>query len=402
MRLIILTSLTFIFAAVQGQTKYQKDFEQYWNTVNENFAYFDIQKTNWQKVKAIYQPVADTISSGNGFIQLLETVNNELYNGHISLNTNLPSSNRLIPTGADLWVTYTNKQFTVAAVRQGFNADQCGLKAGMKVVAYNGVPIDSAVKDFLPKSVQTYDERMFEFAGNMLLAGRHDVKREITVLLNGVEKAFYPDSLRNRTETNYTVLLEYKRLVGDIGLIKINNSLGNTDLIKAFDAALDSLRDTKAMIIDLRETPSGGNTAVARGIMSRFVEAELPYQKHSIPAEEKQYGVKHTWIELVNPRTRIYKKPMVIVVNRWTGSMGEGIAIGFDGMNRARIVGDKMAGLLGAIYSFTLNETGIGFSIPVEKLFHVNGTPREKFIPKYPEVDAEKQMRLAIELLKKR
>jgi len=25
--------------------------------------------------------------------------------------------------------------------------------------------------------------------------------------------------------------------------------------------------------------------------------------------------------------------------------------------------------------------TGIGFSIPVEKLFHVNGTPREYFYP---------------------
>gem|GEM_PF-5830361 len=33
-----------------GQTKFQKDFSFYWQTVNDNFAYFGKQKTNWDKV----------------------------------------------------------------------------------------------------------------------------------------------------------------------------------------------------------------------------------------------------------------------------------------------------------------------------------------------------------------
>ena len=72
---------------------------------------------------------------------------------------------------------------------------------------------------------------------------------------------------------------------------------------------------------------------------------------------------------------------MVILVNHWTGSVGEGIAIGFDALKRATVIGTKMAGLNGANYSFTMPNSKIGFSFPAEKLFHVNGTARECFIP---------------------
>jgi hypothetical protein len=119
MRIISFVSLLLICNTANGQTKYQKDFDYYWKTVNDNFAYFDIQKTNWDKVKTIYQPRVDTISTTRSFVQLLENINNELYNGHISLNTNLPSSSRLIPTGADLWVKYQKKQFVITAIREG-------------------------------------------------------------------------------------------------------------------------------------------------------------------------------------------------------------------------------------------------------------------------------------------
>lgn len=399
MRTITFIFLLLVFSCSYGQTKYQKDFDYYWKTINDNFAYFDIQKTDWSKVKAFYQPLVDTITNNDTFVHLLENINNELYNGHISLNTNLPSSNRLIPTGADLWVKYQRKQFIITAIREGFGAERSGLKHGMTITHYHGEPMDSAVQDFLPKSVSFHDERMYEYAANMLLAGRHNTKRSITALWNGIERTYYPDNSVNKIVSDYSKVIEYRRMPFRIGYIKINNSLGNNALIKAFDEALDSLQNTKGLILDLRETPSGGNTTVARAMMSRFIEKELPYQKHSLPNEEKQYGVRRSWIELVSPGEKTYKKPVVILVNRWTGSMGEGIAIGFDGMNRAVIIGDKMAGLLGAIYSFTLPETKIGFSIPVEKLFHLNGTPRENFTPKFLVSESENYLPLATKLL---
>jgi len=79
----------------------------------------------------------------------------------------------------------------------------------------------------------------------------------------------------------------------------------------------------------------------------------------------------------------MYKKPVVILVDRWTGSMGEGLAIGFEGIRHAKIVGTEMEKLAGSITGFSFKYLNFGYRISTEKLFHINGTPREKYVPKY-------------------
>jgi carboxyl-terminal processing protease len=400
MRTITVTTiLLFFLNTAFGQSKFQKDFLFYWQTINDNFAYFNKQKTNWEKVKTIYEPLVDTLRTKNDFVHLLETANNELYNGHIFLNTNTKSSNRTIPTGADLKATWTDNKFVITEIREGFNADICGLKTGMIITKFNNIPIDEAIKKFLPKSVSKLNKEMYEYAVNMLLAGTHNTKREITITEKGKEQKFEPDNISNKTEDNYNTLLKTEIMSNNIGYIKINNSLGNSDLIKAFDTALDSLINTNGLILDLRETPSGGSTTIARAIMGRFIDKELPYQKHIYTSEEKETGIKRTTLELVSPRQNIYKKPVVVLVGNWTGSMGEGIAIGFDGMKRAKIVGTKMAGLLGEIYSFETPETKIPFSFPCVQLQHINGQAREDFMPTILVTDQNQTTKTAIKLL---
>ena len=109
---IFLGFLTLLFANLSfGQTKYEKDFNEFWNDVNNNYAYFDQQQINGGKVKEIYQPQVKKITNDNDFIRFLETVLNEFHNGHISLNKNLNSSNRIIPSGQDMVVQNQNEKF---------------------------------------------------------------------------------------------------------------------------------------------------------------------------------------------------------------------------------------------------------------------------------------------------
>ncbi|MCH9687224.1 MAG: hypothetical protein K0V04_37665 [Deltaproteobacteria bacterium] len=61
--------------------------------------------------------------------------------------------------------------------------------------------------------------------------------------------------------------------------------------------------------------------------------------------------------------------------------MGEGTAIGLQGIGRATLVGTRMAGLAGAIYDVTLPVTGWTVALLVESLFRVDGTPREAVVP---------------------
>jgi carboxyl-terminal processing protease len=60
--------------------------------------------------------------------------------------------------------------------------------------------------------------------------------------------------------------------------------------------------------------------------------------------------------------------------------MGEGLAIGFDAMG-AEVMGQEMAGLRGAIYDHRLEQSRLIIKLPTERLMHVDGTPREEFVP---------------------
>lgn len=405
MKQLIILSLLILFTVsllpAQTQSVYQKDFDYFLETIETNYAYFDKQKTDWKKVKEIYQPRLEKIKDLSNFIRLIEEIWNELYNGHMSINFNLPSSSRLIPGGADFWVEYRKGDFVVVDVRPDFNADWAGIKAGMIITKFNGKSLILALEKYLPKSFKEYDDAVYSHAANVLLAGTHDQERKVTATWKGTSKDYLLDETPNKTETHAeTSLLEQKRLEGNIGYIKINNSLSNVDLVEAFDKTLTELMDTKALILDLRESPDGGNTLVARGLMGRFIEKEMAYQKHVFPYEERTFGIKRSTVEYVSPRGETYTKPLVVLVGHWTASMGEGIAIGFDAMKRAKIVGTRMAGLLGAIDCFDLEVTSIHFCFPTEQLYHIDGSAREDFIPEYFLDTSAKALDKALEILK--
>lgn len=371
------TILFLIFSnLIFGQNKYQKDFEEFWNDINSNYAYLKEQNIDWRKVKEIYKPQTEKISTNSEFIQLLEKVLNELYNGHSSLNINLNSSNRLIPSGQDIYVEKINNKFIITDLRKDFGSERSGLKVNMEITKFNGIPIYEQLNKFLPKFTQNHTSKMYQFALDMLFAGTHNIKREISVLEDGIEKKYFPDEFKH---TPLNTLLESKIINKNTAYIKINNSLGNNQLILDFDQILDNLLNYKNLVIDLTETPSGGNTTVARAIMGRFIDETLPYQKHEF---YEQYDTKRVWTEFVTPRKKQFKGKVYILVGHWTGSMGEGIAIGFDGMKRAEIIGTKMAGLLGAISNFQMTETKIGYQFPTERLYQTNGKPREDYLPK--------------------
>ena len=362
--------------------KLKQDFSFLWQAVNDDYAYFDNKKTDWDKVKEIYSEQTNSIKSRDEFVTLLENVLNEIYDNHASLNTNTVNSPRLVPSGTDVWGEYIHGKAVITDIRKNFRAEKTGVKTGMQIVSVNDVDINEAVKNFIGKSLSECDKDAADYALNKVLAGRRGIERKFTLKSEGEACDYFPDA--------YGFLLEniqYKKKVefnqtDNTGYIKINNCLFDNSMIQEFDDAMYSLNDTKSLILDLRETPSGGNTTVARAILGWFVNEDKFYQKHELPAEEKQTGIKRSWMEIVSPRAdKYYGKPVYVLAGHWTGSLGEGITAGFDALKTGATIGTKLAGLCGAIYTFEMPNTKIKFSIPVEKLYHVNGTPREKYIP---------------------
>jgi C-terminal processing protease CtpA/Prc len=371
-------------ASYKGDTKFADDFLEFWTDVKDNYAYFDKKQTDWDKVRTVYLPQAKNAKNRDELITVFENALEQLYDNHFSLNTNLKSSTRLVPTGLDIWAEWINDKPIITEVRKGFSADKAGVKNGMEVISINGIPIGHAVNSRIGKCINSIDDEIKNYALRQLLAGTYLTQRVIVVKQNGQTATINLDQGNGNITDNfkYNSLLDFKTINNDIGYIKFNNSLGEPDVIQLFDSALYQLKNTRALIIDLRETPSGGNTFVAEGIMSRFIKTEMPYQKHILPDKDKKFKIKKSWFAFVFPRGSFtYEKQVIVLVNHWTGSMGEGIAIGFDALIKAKIVGTKMAGLNGAINRFQTSKTKIPYSFPTEQLYHINGTPRETFTP---------------------
>lgn len=200
--------------------------------------------------------------------------------------------------------------------------------------------IEEAVHRRIGKCINNIDSEVKNYALRQLLAGTYLTPRVLVVKENEETLTLNLDKLNGNLSDNfkYTSLLDFKTIDKNVGYIKFNNSLGRNEVIELFDSALYQLIITKALIIDLRETPGGGNSLVARAILRRFITIEMPYQKHVLPNEEKEFNIKRSWFEIVSPRIEFtYRKQVIVLVNHWTGSMGEGIAIGFDAIRRAKL-----------------------------------------------------------------
>ncbi|MDI1484191.1 S41 family peptidase [Polyangium sp. y55x31] len=369
----LLTTLSGCASAPRGVAA---DVDQLLTEIRENYGYLEEQSIDWDAVRRRYAARAADVRTKAERVALFEVVLDELHDAHAHLGTNTKHSYRLVPSGADLWAEVDGTRAIVTQVRPGSAAARAGLRAGQEVLAIGGVPVARAIAERLGMS--SADPAAHAWALRSLLAGRHDERRRLRVATAAGPRDVELDAPEVPSGDG---MLEQRRLAGGVGYLRIHNSLGDDALVPAFDAALAELGDCRALVLDLRDTPSGGNTAVAEALLGRFVREPLPYQKHELPGVGWQ-GRSRVWVQYVLPRGPFtYEKPLAVLVDHWTGSMGEGMAIGVDAMRRGVVVGTGMAGLKGAITSSTLNQSGIRFAIPVERLFHIDGTPRHRWLP---------------------
>lgn len=356
-----------------------EDFDALWTYVRDNYAYFHRKQTDWDSVRAIYRPRAAQARTRRELLPVLEDVMEELYDPHAHLGVNSASSPRLVPTGADLWAEWRDGRAMITDVRAGSAAEAAGMEPGMQVISIDGRPVRDVVRERLPAALRASDPAADDWALRAALAGHRDapIRVEVATREGTRNVQFSPGGAESPVAPLSASVLD-----GNVGYVRLHNALGDLELVAAFDSALAVLRDTRALVLDLRDTPSGGNTTVARGLLGRFIDDARPYQVHELPSEERQFGIRRIWVEQVAPRGPFaYRQPVVVLVGRWTASMGEGMAIALDGLDRATVVGTPMAGLLGATYGVTLPRTGWSVHVPAERLYHVNGTPREAFVP---------------------
>ncbi len=379
-RTALIVGAAFGVCANVGDHRHAEAAEQLDAMIAENYAYLDKLPDGELPQSNVLTAERKAVHDDRTLLAYAEKRLASLADHHAITGSSFRDSWAVVPTYTDLWVVMEGDRFVVDAVRDGSAAEGLGIVVGDIIVAVNGLPVGRAVSSFWADLGLAETPARAEYAARILVAGRRDRARNITIKNRSgtVRELVLPSmyDLEQAERPQVSICRSAGRTV-----IRFNNSLGDSRTISAFDEAIRSVPEGDDLVLDLRDTPSGGNTTVARGIMGWFVTEPRGYQIHSRPAEQRQTGIPRRWVEQVLPRDAIHRARLpIVVVGRWTGSMGEGIAVGFAGLG-GEVRGARMAGLKGSVEDLRTGETDLTVKLPTEMLFTASGLPREDFVP---------------------
>lgn len=158
-----------------------------------------------------------------------------------------------------------------------------------------------------------------------------------------------PDA--NDTEkTNNYGFAEIKLLQGNVGYIKLSEiNISQNSLPVLYDA-MRQVKNTKALIIDLRDN-TGGSSDAGAVLESYFLPKGTPLLEFYSRKGTSNIVSTVDWLS-----EKKYDKPLFILVNNRTASAAEAIAFVLQQHKRAKIVGEKTAGAAYMNEWFAIND----------------------------------------------
>jgi carboxyl-terminal processing protease len=129
---------------------------------------------------------------------------------------------------------------------------------------------------------------------------------------------------------------EAKTLDGRIGYFSFSVFFDPLTLMPEYESAMRSFMDAPGVVIDIRGNP-GGIGAIPIGMAGWFIDEK-----------NRDIGTMRTRDNtlrfVVNPRARVYRGPVAILVDGLSGSSSEIFAGGVQGYPRVKIIGERTIG----------------------------------------------------------
>lgn len=125
------------------------------------------------------------------------------------------------------------------------------------------------------------------------------------------------------------------------GMIRFNVWMPAVDA--AFQRAVDELRDTSGMVLDLRGNP-GGLAAMIMGISGHFLEDRKPLGVMKMRDSELKFAANPRLVNARGERVTPFAGPVAILVDAMSGSATECFAGGMQSLGRARVFGQTSMG----------------------------------------------------------
>ncbi|HJU54441.1 MAG TPA: S41 family peptidase, partial [Pyrinomonadaceae bacterium] len=357
----------------------EKTFELVWRTVYEENFDPTFGGVNWIAVYSRYQPLATRAPNDLELHMLLQRMVNEIPQSHFAIipPDKIPrikskrklgqaespdeeeaedagseeegESDNEIATqmlnGVGLDVRVLGGQVVITRVEETGPAAKAGLRPGFVIKGVDGLPLENvpAGPDVTPiLHTMVRETILVDYLGGepgtevqLSYLDAENKERVVTLKRERLKGSLSPAV--GNLPPMYTEL-ESKRLPDQLGYIRF--TAFTPQLAEKFCGAVKSLRDTRGLVIDLRGNP-GGIMGVASGVVGLLTKKAgligvLRTRAGGLPIP-------------TFPQRFSYTGPIVVLIDRLSGSTAEVMAAALQESGRARVVGERSAGaVLGA------------------------------------------------------
>jgi len=311
------------------KTEYMENFDILAEAIDKHFSFFVHKGIDWQTVIARYRPRVERTRTTKEFYHLIYQLIRELKDFHSWLCNykDVPSLGRFSP---QISTRMIERKAVVTDVANGSEAYKNGLRRGSVIVAIDGASIEAKINKIRPLMHIYSSERCFlEQAYRRILDGKKGSTVKVKFILPGerLQKVAKLERVTRRREENIrpnfhikkNKFIWYGTHPSGYGYIRILSFKGRLEIADEFDVALEKLRNTPGLIIDVRENPGGFGTAQPRIIGSLITSRKkvcAAYIKNC--PEHDNFSRRDTYF---NPTGNWqYTKPVALLINAITGS----------------------------------------------------------------------------------
>lgn len=353
---------------------------RYWNMIHYYFPYKKVMDKDWNSVLREYIPIFINTKSELEYEMATLRIIGDVQDSHANLWSGIDKLEEWKGINfPPFHLRFIENQLVVTDFYDEDLFMESGLKIGDVITKINGTPVDELVKEktkYYPAS--NVPTLLRDLAPDLLRSNATEI--EIELISNNSEvqtkilKLYPSEDLKIFNWYKKSEEKSFKMLDNNIGYVTLQ-TIKNED----FSPIKEQFKDTKGIIIDIRNYPSA---FVPFSLGSYFISSSTPFVKFTAGNLNHPGEFLFTKNLEIPSEGETYKGKLIVLVNELSQSQAEYTAMAFRAGDNTIIIGSTTAGADGNV-SMIMLPGGLKTSISGIGVYYPNGdeTQRIGIIP---------------------